>query len=77
MGLSLSHLLLILLIVLVLFGRGRVSNVMGEIGKGIRAMREGIKGEDERTNHAPKPLPRTIDQPAESISPAVNRDSAP
>ncbi len=76
MGLSLSHLLLILLIVLVLFGRGRVSSVMGEIGKGIRAMREGLKGEDERAN-APKPLPRTIDQPTETVSHTTSRDANP
>jgi sec-independent protein translocase protein TatA len=48
MGLSFSHLLLVLLIVLIVFGRGRISGVMGEIGKGVRSMREGLKGEEEK-----------------------------
>ncbi len=50
MGLSFSHLLLVLLIVLIVFGKGRISNVMGEIGKGVRSLREGLKGEDEKKN---------------------------
>ncbi len=45
--LSLPHLLLILVIVLLLFGAGRIPRVMGDIGKGIRAMREGLKGDEQ------------------------------
>jgi sec-independent protein translocase protein TatA len=47
MGLSLPHLILVLLIVLLVFGAGRLPRVMGDIGKGIRSLREGLKGEDE------------------------------
>lgn len=47
MGLSLSHLLLLLVIVLVVFGAGRIPRVMGDIGKGVRSLREGLKGDDE------------------------------
>lgn len=47
MGFSLSHLIVLLLVILLLFGRGRVANIMGEIGKGVRAMREGLKGEEK------------------------------
>ena len=47
MKLGIGELILILVIVLVLFGRGRISGVMGDIGKGITAMREGLKGEDK------------------------------
>ncbi len=39
--------LVILLIVLLLFGVGRISQVFAELGKGIRAFREGLQGEDE------------------------------
>lgn len=74
MGLSFSHLLLILIIVLVLFGRGRVSGVMGEIGKGIRAMREGLKGEEEKPV-ASKTLPRTLDQPVDTNTHTTKLDS--
>ncbi len=38
--------LLILLIVLLLFGVGRISQVFAELGKGIRAFREGLQGDE-------------------------------
>jgi sec-independent protein translocase protein TatA len=47
MGFSIPHLLLILAIVFVVFGAGKLPKVMGDIGKGIRNLREGLKGEDE------------------------------
>jgi sec-independent protein translocase protein TatA len=42
------ELILIVVIVLVLFGPGRVSKVAGELGSGIRAFKEGLKGEGEQ-----------------------------
>ena len=42
------QLLLIAVVVLVLFGRGKVSSLMGEVGKGITAFKKGVKdGSDE------------------------------
>ena len=41
------ELTIILLIVILLFGPGRLSKTVGEIGKGIRSFREGLKGPDE------------------------------
>ncbi len=41
-------LLLIAVIVLVLFGKGKVSNLMGEVGKGITSFKKGLsEGKDE------------------------------
>lgn len=36
------QLLLIAVVVLVLFGRGKVSSLMGEVGKGITAFKKGV-----------------------------------
>ena len=47
MGLSFSHLLLVLLIVMIIFGKGRIASMMGEIGSGVRNLREGMKGDEE------------------------------
>lgn len=47
MGFSIPHLLLILAIVFVIFGAGKLPKVMGDVGKGIRNLREGLKGEEE------------------------------
>lgn len=47
MGLSLGHLLVVLLVVLVLFG-SRLPRVMGDVGKGIRNFRDEMdKGKQE------------------------------
>ncbi|MEI4486519.1 twin-arginine translocase TatA/TatE family subunit [Frigidibacter sp. MR17.14] len=47
-NIGLPGLLLIAVIVLVLFGRGKVSSLMGEVGKGITAFKQGVKdGNDE------------------------------
>ena len=48
---SFGHLALLLVIVLVVFGAGRVPQVMGDIGKGIKSFKDGLKeGEAEKTS---------------------------
>ncbi|HLB64905.1 MAG TPA: twin-arginine translocase TatA/TatE family subunit [Anaerolineales bacterium] len=39
--------IIILVIVLLIFGVGRLGKIGGELGRGIREFRKGIKGEDE------------------------------
>lgn len=50
MGLSLSHLLLVLIIIFVIFGAGKLPKVMGDVGKGIRNLRDGLKAEEDDKN---------------------------
>ncbi len=42
-NIGLPGLLLIAVVVLVLFGRGKISTMMGEVGKGITAFKKGVK----------------------------------
>jgi len=42
-----TELLIILVVVIILFGVGRISKIAGEMGSGIRSFREGLKGEGE------------------------------
>jgi sec-independent protein translocase protein TatA len=42
-----TELIIILLIIVVLFGVGRIGKIGGELGKGIRSFREGMKGDEE------------------------------
>jgi len=44
---GLPELLVILVIIVVLFGPGRIGKVAGELGKGIRAFKDGLAGKDE------------------------------
>ena len=41
-ALSLPHLLVIGVVLMVLFGKGKVSSMMGEVGKGITAFKKGM-----------------------------------
>ncbi|MGE5072149.1 MAG: twin-arginine translocase TatA/TatE family subunit [Anaerolineae bacterium] len=46
MEIGIPELLIVLVIVLLLFGPGRIAKTAGELGKGIRAFREGVTGKD-------------------------------
>jgi sec-independent protein translocase protein TatA len=47
MGISLANILVILFIVLILFGAGKIPKVMGDIGKGIKNFKAGLKDEED------------------------------
>jgi sec-independent protein translocase protein TatA len=44
--LGLPELLIILVIVILLFGAGRITKIASELGKGIRDFRQGIQGDE-------------------------------
>jgi sec-independent protein translocase protein TatA len=58
---SIWHVIIAVVVIAVLFGgRGRISGIMGDTAKGIKAFREGLKGEEEAHEEEPaKPLPKT------------------
>ena len=49
-NIGLPGLILIAVIVLVLFGKGKVSSLMGEVGKGITAFKKGVSEESKATD---------------------------
>jgi sec-independent protein translocase protein TatA len=49
------ELLLILVIVVLLFGVGRIGKLGGELGKGIKSFRDGLKGDEPEQSPAEKP----------------------
>ena len=46
-GFGVPELLIILVIVLVIFGAGRIPEIFGSFGKGLREFRKASRGEDE------------------------------
>lgn len=44
---SIWHLVIVLVVVMVVFGAGRLPNVMGDLGKGIRSFKAGLNGDDK------------------------------
>ena len=45
---SIWHWLIVLLVVVLLFGAGRISGVMGDLGKGLKSFKEGLADDDKR-----------------------------
>ncbi|WP_088309435.1 twin-arginine translocase TatA/TatE family subunit [Novosphingobium sp. B 225] len=73
MGLSLPHLVILALVVLVLFGRGRISEMMGDFGKGIKSFKEGMNEEAK-----PTPPSAQIPPPAATVvEPATDQNQTP
>ncbi len=52
-SMSLMHWMVVLAIVLVLFGAGKLPRVMGDFAKGIKAFKAGMKEEDETADVHP------------------------
>lgn len=49
---SIWQLLIVAALVLILFGRGRISEMMGDVGKGIKSFKKGITEEDAEKERA-------------------------
>jgi sec-independent protein translocase protein TatA len=46
MGLSFGHLVILMVIVLVIFGAGKLPQMMGDLAKGVKAFKDGMKEGD-------------------------------
>mgnify|MGYP001271684872 CR=1 FL=1 len=71
MGLSLPHLIILALVVLVLFGRGRISEMMGDFGKGIKSFKEGMNEEGSK----PAPPSAQIPPPPAASQATLNGET--
>jgi sec-independent protein translocase protein TatA len=61
-GFSIWHWLVVGIIVLLLFGKGRFSDMMGDVAKGIKSFKKGMSEDDEaaetrRLTNQPDPAP--------------------
>ncbi|WP_298934986.1 twin-arginine translocase TatA/TatE family subunit [uncultured Ruegeria sp.] len=59
--------LLIAVVVLVLFGRGKISSLMGEVGKGITSFKKGVKEGTEE-------LEKDATEAAKDVTPETDKD---
>jgi sec-independent protein translocase protein TatA len=77
---SLWHWLVVIILVLLLFGRGRISDMMGDIGKGLKSFKQGMAEDETKAKPAdPRQLPRD-ERPIDitpSAPPAADRSPPP
>jgi sec-independent protein translocase protein TatA len=67
MGLSWSHILIVLVLFVLLFGRGKISELMGDVAQGIKSFKKGMAEDDAAPADDPKviehkavkPVPKT------------------
>ena len=74
-GLSLWHWLIVGIIVLLLFGKGRFSDMMGDVAKGLKSFKKGMSEEDHADDVPPRPAVRL--QAQAPLEPNPDRDLRP
>lgn len=66
---SIWHWLIVLVVVLLLFGRGKIPELMGDMAKGIKSFKKGMSDDDEAANDG-----RTVEHRAdEPVKPAAEK----
>lgn len=81
------QILIIALVVLVLFGRGRISEMMGDFGKGVKSFKQGLNDDEgkpadkpaariEGPGHAAKPADETVSESKPAEAPVRTDDRA-
>ena len=62
---SIWHWIIVLALILILFGRGKVSELMGDVAKGIKSFKRGM-AEDDDVAQQPKPIPHDARDPLDA-----------
>src|SRR5690606_29918976 len=71
-GMSRWHWVIVALVILVLFGRGRLSEMMGDVGKGVSSLKQGLAAAE----NVEKPAAQ-LPPPAPTPAPGPQADAAP
>jgi sec-independent protein translocase protein TatA len=66
-GLSIWHWLVVGIVVMLLFGKGRFSDMMGDVAKGIKSFKKGMT-EEEQDPAAAKPAQQLEAKPADKTA---------
>ncbi|GGA55843.1 Sec-independent protein translocase protein TatA [Nitratireductor aestuarii] len=64
---SIWHWLIVLVVVLLLFGRGKIPELMGDMAKGIKNFRKGMSDEDAQTEET-KTVEHQADEPVRTTT---------
>jgi sec-independent protein translocase protein TatA len=77
-GLSIWHWIVVIAVLLLLFGRGKISELMGDVAQGIKAFKKGMQEEDKTAVDSKSPdSGKTIEhQPAETVAQTETRKAS-
>jgi sec-independent protein translocase protein TatA len=70
-SLSIWHWLVVIIVVLLLFGRGKISDLMGDVAQGIKSFKKGLQ-DDDKTAEKPEAV-KSIEHPG-TANPAPRSD---
>ena len=73
-SLSIWHWLIVIVVVMLLFGRGKISDLMGDVASGIKAFKKGMAEDDSKP--ADKTEPKSIDHQAATTAPKSETERA-
>jgi sec-independent protein translocase protein TatA len=68
-SMSIWHWIVVIAVILLLFGRGKISDLMGDVAQGIKAFKKGMSDDDKSAEAKSEPV-KTIEQ---GTSPTANR----
>lgn len=74
MGISIWQILIVVLIVVVLFGAGRIPRLMGDMAKGIKSFKAGMKDDETVDDAATKPAAQVEDATAQAQASTEHQD---
>lgn len=66
-SLSIWHWIVVIGVVLLLFGRGKISDLMGDVAQGIKAFKKGIQDDDKVADKPAEPV-KSLDHNAAASS---------
>ena len=67
-SMSIWHWIIVIAVVLLLFGRGKISDLMGDVAQGIKAFKKGMSDDDKTAEKPAEPM-KTIDNAAATPAP--------
>jgi sec-independent protein translocase protein TatA len=65
---SIWHWLIVLAVVLLLFGRGKIPELMGDVAKGIKNFKQGMSDDEAESADAAKTIDNNPDTPVSSVN---------
>jgi sec-independent protein translocase protein TatA len=69
-SLSIWHWIVVIGVVLLLFGRGKISELMGDVAQGIKAFKKGMSDDETAKADTPAADPKIINHQADAAKPA-------